>query len=142
MPVLVTGGADFIGSHSVEHLLESNIPVRVLDNFPADSWSNLPTHSLLDIQAREIRDGTTVHKVMEDITHILHLAAQVSVQASVDDPPEPCSTNIAGFVHILQAARACGVEDMVYASSAAVYGNPKHLPMSAMDIPRPCSPMG
>jgi len=142
MHVLVTGGAGFIGSHSVEQLLESNIPVRVLDNFSTGSRQYLPTHSLLEIQEGDIRDAASVRKAMEDMTHVLHLAAQVSVQASVNDPPESCSTNIGGFVNVLQAARSYGVQRMVYASSAAVYGRPLRLPVSERDIPQPCSPYG
>jgi len=142
MHVLVTGGAGFIGSHSVEQLLEANIPVRVLDNFSAGSRQNLPSHSLLDIQVGDIRDDFAIHKAMEDITHVLHLAAQVSVQASVDNPPGSCSTNIGGFVNVLQAARLFGVQRMVYASSAAVYGRPARLPLSETDMAQPCSPYG
>lgn len=142
MHVLVTGGAGFIGSHSVEHLLEANISVRVLDNFSSGSRQNLPAHSLLEIQDGDIRDKDAVYKAMEDITHVLHLAAQVSVQASVDDPLGSCATNIGGFVNVLQAARAFRVQRMVYASSAAVYGRPQRLPLSETDLPQPCSPYG
>jgi UDP-glucose 4-epimerase len=142
MHFLVTGGAGFIGSHSVERLLELNIPVRVLDNFSAGTRQYLPAHNLLDIHEGDIRDCAVVYEAMEDITHVLHLAAQVSVQASVDNPPESCSTNIGGFVNVLQAARTFGVKRMVYASSAAVYGSPTRLPVSETDTPQPCSPYG
>lgn len=142
MHILVTGGAGFIGSHSVEHLLEANYPVRVLDNFSSGKRQNLPTHSLLEIQEGDIRDRPTVHKAMEDITHVLHLAAQVSVQASVEDPSESCSINIGGFVNVLHAARSFQVQRMVYASSAAVYGRPSRLPLSETDLAQPCSPYG
>jgi UDP-glucose 4-epimerase len=142
MHVLVTGGAGFIGSHSVEQLLEAHHPVRVLDNFSTGSRQNLPRHSLLDIQTGDIRDDYAVRKAMEDITHVLHLAAQVSVQASVDNPPGSCSTNIGGFINVLQAARSFGVQRMVYASSAAVYGRPARLPLSEADTTQPCSPYG
>ncbi|TFG64164.1 MAG: NAD-dependent epimerase/dehydratase family protein [Nitrospirales bacterium] len=142
MHVLVTGGAGFIGSHSVEALLEANFPVRVLDNFSTGSRQNLPTHSLLEIQVGNIHDGMAVHKAMQGITHVLHLAAQVSVQASVEDPFGSCSTNIGGFVNVLQTARSCGVERMVYASSAAVYGRPTRLPLRETDMAQPCSPYG
>lgn len=142
MHVLVTGGAGFIGSHSVEQLLAANIPVRVLDNFSAGSRQNLPTHSLLEIQEGDIRDDQAVQRAMEDISHVLHLAAQVSVQASVESPTLSCSINIGGFVNVLQAARTFRVQRMVYASSAAVYGQPKRLPLSEDDNALPCSPYG
>ncbi len=76
------------------------------------------------------------------MTHVLHLAAQVSVQASVDDPPRSCATNIGGFVNVLEAARSNGIQRMVYASSAAVYGRPEQLPLTETSEPRPCSPYG
>ena len=142
MHVLVTGGAGFIGSHSVEQLLEAHHPVRVFDNFSTGSRKILPRHSLLDIQTGDIRDDYAVRNAMEDITHVLHLAAQVSVQASVDNPPGSCSTNIGGFINVLQAARSFGVQRMVYASSAAVYGRPARLPLSETDMAQPCSPYG
>jgi len=142
MHVLVTGGAGFIGSHSVEHLIEANIPVRILDNFSSGTRQNLPSHALLEIQEGDIRDIHTVHKAMEKITHVLHLAAQVSVQASVDDPSMSCSTNIGGFVNVLQVARSFRVQRIVYASSAAAYGRPKRLPLSETDTAQPCSPYG
>ncbi len=142
MHVLVTGGAGFIGSHSVEQLLESEIRVRAFDNFSTGSRQNLPTHSLLEIQEGDIRDEHAVQKAMEDITHVLHLAAQVSVQASVDNPVLSSSTNIGGFVNVLQTARSFRVQRMVYASSAAVYGQPQRLPLSETDVTQPCSPYG
>ena len=142
MRVLVTGGAGFIGSHTVEELLGANFSVRVLDNFSTGSRHNLPTHSMLEIQVGDIRDGNAVHKAMDGMTHVVHLAAQVSVQASVEDPSGSCSTNIGGFVNVLQAARSYGVERMVYASSAAVYGLPTRLPLRETDMAQPCSPYG
>ncbi len=142
MHVLVTGGAGFIGSHSVEQLLEAKIPVRILDNFSSGTRDNLPKHAQLEIQEGDIRDQTAVHKAMKDITHVLHLAAQVSVQASVENPPESCSTNIGGFVNVLQASRVNRVQRMVYASSAAVYGRPAQLPLSEKVMAQPCSPYG
>ncbi len=142
MHILITGGAGFIGSHTVEQLLDLEIPVRVLDDFSSGSRQNLPAHSLLDIQEGDIREAKALHRAMEGITHILHLAAQVSVQASVEDPVHSCSSNIQGFVNVLQMARTFRVERVVYASSAAVYGNPQRLPLSEEDGGTPLSPYG
>ena len=142
MTVLVTGGAGFIGSHSVELLLSEGRSVRVLDNFSSGQRQNLPTHPHLEILEGDIRQFDTVKKAMEGVSHVLHLAAQVSVQASLDNPPVSCSTNILGFVNVLQAARSWGVGRMVYASSAAVYGRPTHVPISETDECRPISPYG
>ena len=142
MQVLVTGGAGFIGSHSVEKLLQDGWTVRVLDNFSSGKRQNLPDHSRLTIIEGDIRDYETVKTAMQGVSHVLHLAAQVSVQASIEHPPHSCSINILGFVNVLEAARSLGVARMVYASSAAVYGHPMRLPIMETDECRPISPYG
>ncbi|GAB1235499.1 NAD-dependent epimerase/dehydratase family protein [Ferrigenium sp. UT5] len=81
MNILVVGGAGFIGSHSVEALLADGAKVRVLDNFSTGKHGNLPAHPSLQIVRGDIRDAETVAQAMLGITHVLHLAAQVSVPA-------------------------------------------------------------
>ncbi len=142
MHVLVTGGAGFIGSHSVEALLQAGARVRVLDNFSTGNRQNLPSHSELEIFEGDIRDPDIVAEAMDEMTHVLHLAAQVSVQASIADPATSCSINIQGFVNVLHQAQQHAVQRMVYASSAAVYGYPKELPVSEQAIVHPISSYG
>jgi UDP-glucose 4-epimerase len=140
--VLVTGGAGFIGSHSVEALLESGARVRVLDNFSSGKRSNLPDSSSLSVISGDIRDGTTVDDAMAGITHVLHLAAQVSVPASVADPLGSSQHNVQGFLNVLDTARRAKVTRFVYASSAAVYGAPVELPLNEDSPVAPLSPYG
>lgn len=142
MKVLVTGGAGFIGSHTVEGLLEIGASVRILDNLSTGKRTNLPPHKNLDLQVGDIRNPNDVAMAMQDITHVMHLAAQVSVQASVDDPPTSCAQNILGFVNVLHAARRQQVKRVVYASSAAVYGVPETVPLSESAGLNPISPYG
>ncbi|RMH37573.1 MAG: NAD-dependent epimerase/dehydratase family protein [Nitrospirae bacterium] len=142
MYVLVTGGAGFIGSHTVEALLAEGATVRILDNFSTGKRANLPHHPKLDIQAGDIRDAAVVGQAMQGVTHVLHLAAQVSVHASVESPPTSCSHNVLGFVTVLHAARSHGVQRLVYASSAAVYGVPDEVPVAERAPVRPISPYG
>ena len=142
MKVLVTGGAGFIGSHSVEALLEQGAEVVVLDNFSNGKRSNLPNHAALEIIEGDIRDVKAVNAAMRSVTHVLHLAAQVSVQASVTDPANSCDNNIVGFIRVLDAARAQGLQRVVYASSAAVYGIPDELPLTETSSTAPISPYG
>ena len=142
MNVLVTGGAGFIGSHTVEQLLDAGWNVRVLDNFSSGTRKNLPTHDCLEIIEGDIRNFDTVRLAVEGVSHIIHLAAQVFVQTSMENPPKSCSINVLGFVNVIQAARSCGVQRMVYASSAAVYGPPKHLPIEETHDCQPLSPYG
>lgn len=142
MHVLVTGGAGFIGSHTVEALVAEGATVRVLDDFSTGKRSNVPHHPRLDIHTGDVRDASTVESAMKDVTHVLHLAAQVSVQASIDGPVASCSRNILGFVTVLNAAHTHGVRRFVYASSAAVYGVPHRLPLDETSPLRPMSPYG
>ena len=142
MHVLVTGGAGFIGSHTVEALLEHGATVRVLDNFSTGKRKNLPTHPKLEVCEGDIREHKVLCDAAVDMTHILHLAAQVSVQDSIVHPTKSCSINIQGFVNVLEAARNHSIRRVVYASSAAVYGYPKHLPISEGDPVQPISPYG
>jgi UDP-glucose 4-epimerase len=139
---LIIGGAGFIGSHTVEALLASGRRVRVLDNFSSGREENLPSHPLLEIQAGDIRNADDVARAMAGMSHVLHLAAQVSVQASVEAPGDSCAHNIHGFVNVLDAARRQGVKRFVYASSAAVYGTPQALPLTEASPLAPESPYG
>lgn len=142
MYVLVTGGAGFIGSHTVELLLAQGIPVRVLDDFSSGRLENLPHHSRLAIVTGDIRDPAVVEDAMHGVTHVLHLAAQVSVAASVEAPLASASTNVTGFLNVLDAARRHRVRRFVYASSAAVYGVPARLPVDEEAPVAPISPYG
>lgn len=142
MFVLVTGGAGFIGSHSVEALLASGARVRVLDNLSSGHREYLPAHADLEFVEGDVCDAACVTQCMQGITHVLHLAAQVSVPVSVQQPVFSNSVNIAGFLNVLDAARQAGVQRMVYASSAAVYGVPVALPLSEASPTSALSPYG
>ena len=143
MHVLVTGGAGFIGSHSTEALLADGAQVTVLDNFSAGKRSNLPAnHASLRIVEGDIRDAGAVAAAMSGVTHVLHLAAQVSVQSSVSDPVNSSQHNVTGFLNVMDAARRAGAKRAVYASSAAVYGTPQSLPLDESSPVGPISPYG
>jgi len=142
MHVLVTGGAGFIGSHSVEALLDASARVTVLDNFSSGKRSNLPRHAELDVVEGDIRDEALVRRLSESVTHVLHLAAQVSVRASVEEPVASAGHNVTGFLNVLGAVRGRPEIRMVYASSAAVYGAPRELPLAETSQCEPSSPYG
>jgi UDP-glucose 4-epimerase len=143
MNVLVTGGAGFIGSHTVEALLAAGAQVTVLDNFSTGARANLPgEHARLRVAEGDIRDLQAVHAALDGASHVLHLAAQVSVQASIADPLDSCRQNVLGFVTVLEAARSAHVGRVVFASSAAVYGTPRELPLTEESPVAPISPYG
>lgn len=143
--VLVTGGAGFIGAHCVQHLLAAGRRVRVLDHaIEGSPLSCLLARgdiavAALQIQQGDIRDRGAVSAAMDGVTQVLHLAAQVSVASSVAVPLDSASTNITGFLHVLEASRQAGAQRFVYASSAAVYGNAP-APQHEERLPQPCSP--
>ena len=141
--VLIAGGAGFIGSHTADLLMETGINVRILDNLSSGHRSNLPdSHPLMEFVEGDIRDADTVKKVMQGISHVVHLAAQVSVVASLEDPEFSAQQNIIGYLNVLDAAKNLGVKKMVYASSAAIYGEPHVLPLTE-DVPmKQLSPYG
>ncbi|MBO6202453.1 MAG: NAD-dependent epimerase/dehydratase family protein [Selenomonas sp.] len=125
MNVLVTGGAGFIGSHLVRQLLAAKHEVTVLDNVSTGTWQHLPqgkdtcTCWELDIRDKEAREK--IEQAKFDI--IVHLAAQTMVDVSVKDPEFDASENVMGTVNILEAARHSGVKRIIFASTAASYGD-------------------
>lgn len=140
---LVTGGAGFIGSHTVDHLLANEQQVVVLDNFSSGHRDNLPdVHPLLTVIEGDIRDVSAVAEAAKDVTHCLHLAAQVSVVKSLEDPVDSATHNILGFINVLNAVKKNHAKRFVYASSAATYGNPKTLPLPENEPLGPESPYG
>ncbi len=142
MHILVTGGAGFIGSHTVEALLADGARVSVLDNFASGKRENLPEHASLRVIVGDVRDAAAVEGALDGVDRVLHLAAQVSVQASVQAPVDSCAHNVVGFLNVLDGVRRRSIKRVVYASSAAVYGTPRELPLAETSPVGPLSPYG
>ncbi len=142
MRVLVTGGAGFIGSHVVEQLAACGADVAVLDDLSRGSLSNL--HPAASLYHGDIRDEGFVRETLEQFRPrvVIHQAAQVDVQASLEDPARDAAVNIGGTIHLLEACRRTGVEKVIYASSAAVYGDPLYLPVDEEHPVRPLAGYG
>lgn len=146
---LVTGVAGFIGSHLLETLLGRDQQVIGLDNLCTGHRSNLD-----DVQARvtadqwarfEFREGDILQRgevglAMRGCDYVLHQAALGSVPLSLEQPVTTHASNVTGFIHILEEARAAGVRRIVYASSSAVYGDCAELPAREDRIGAPLSP--
>ncbi len=143
MRALVTGGAGFIGSHIVRRLLEGGHDVVVLDNFFSGKRENL-AEIAKDVRVVEgdVRDLDMVEKTAAGCELIFHEAAIVSVPFSVERPQESHDVNIQGTLNVLQAARKSGSRRVVFASSAAIYGEEPTLPKSEAMRPEPMSPYG
>jgi len=123
-PVLITGGAGFIGSNLVDVLLAKGYAVRILDDMSTGKRSNLPMDNpKLELIEGDVADAALVAKVMDGCSAVVHLAAVASVQASVDDPVRTHQSNFIGTLNVCEAMRKAGIKRVVFASSAAVYGN-------------------
>lgn len=141
-PVLVVGGAGFIGSHTVEALLAAGHGVRVLDDLSSGKRENLPQHEGLELVVGDVREPATVRRAMRGIRGCIHLAAQVSAVRAVEDPLGSAMRNIVGFINVIEAMREEGVPRLVYASSAAVYGENQNLPLEEDETLQPTNPYG
>ncbi|MBE7929188.1 NAD-dependent epimerase/dehydratase family protein [Pseudomonas saudiphocaensis] len=122
-PILVTGGAGFIGSNLVDALLARGYSVRVLDNLSTGKRSNLPVDKRVELIEGDVADAQVVRSALQGCGAVVHLAAVASVQASVDDPVGTHRSNLIGTLNLCEAMREVGVRRVVFASSAAVYGN-------------------
>jgi UDP-glucose 4-epimerase len=141
--MLVTGAAGFIGSHLVDRLLEQGYRVIGVDNLRTGAYQNIEdamnSNSFIFLE-EDICDHGLVDKILEDIDTIYHLAAISSVKASIQDPTTVNDVNVGGTLNILDIARVRKVKRFVYASSAAVYGNPATLPVTEDTPVYPLSP--
>jgi UDP-glucose 4-epimerase len=128
MKYLVTGGAGFIGSHIAHALLEQGAKVRILDNFSSGKRENLKGLDVEIIEA-DLRDASRVNEAVQGVNIIFHQAAFISVPESMEKPQECFDVNVTGTSTLFDAARKAGVNRVVIASSAAVYGDSTAMPL-------------
>lgn len=141
MKILVTGGAGFIGSHVVDLLVESGHRVAVVDDLSTGRFENInPGVNFYRVSIEDTGIAEVVERERPRV--VLHQAAQVDVQCSLRDPLADAKTNIMGVINLLEACRRFNVSKVVYASSAAVYGNPVSLPVDETHPIVPQSPYG
>lgn len=138
---LVTGGCGFIGSHLVEALARAGARVRVLDNLSGGRRENLAAVAGdVEVVEADVRDADAVRRAAVGMDGIFHEAALVSVFDSVNRPRENHDINSTGTLNVLLAAREQGVRRVVFASTAAAYGNDPELPKCEAMRPSPESP--
>lgn len=143
MKVLVTGGAGFIGSHIAERLVREGHSVRVLDNLTSGRRENLATIAGdVELQVGDVRDESACARAAEGVELVFHEAAIVSVPYSVEHPRETHAVNVLGTLNVALAARDAGARRLVFACSAAVYGEEPTLPKHEGMRPEPVSPYG
>jgi UDP-glucose 4-epimerase len=128
---LVTGGAGFIGSHLVERLLAANRRVRVLDDLSTGHRDNVPDG--VELVEASIEDESAIRAAIDGCDGVHHLAAEVSVPRTMEDPARAFAVNLTGSEKIFRIAGEAGVRSVVFASSAAVYGPTPSLPSRETD---------
>src|ERR1700720_1010052 len=131
--VLVTGGAGFIGANLVSQLARCQARITVIDYLSTGRLENLcDSDKTCAFIKGSVTDRELVTSLMAEADVVFHLAAR-NIIASMRDPYEDFQTNIGGTLNVLAAARAHQIDRVVYASSASVYGNPRHLPINEDD---------
>lgn len=139
MKILITGGAGFIGSHIAELYQSRAKEIRILDNLRTGYRHNLEglRHTFIE---GSVTDRDLVRKAVEGVDYVFHMAALVSVPESMAKPGECVDINVHGLLNVLEEASAAGVRKLVYASSAAVYGDNPTVPKLETMLPEPKSP--
>ena len=134
--ILVTGGAGYIGSHTVIKLLELNYNVIVVDNLSNSSKSSLEkikaiTNKEFEFYWYDIRDYNKIKSIFDkhNIDSVIHFAGLKAVGESVENPIIYYSNNVCGTCNLLQIMKLHNVKEIVFSSSATVYGQPKELPL-------------
>jgi nucleoside-diphosphate-sugar epimerase len=143
MRSLVTGGAGFIGSNTVDELVRRGHTVVVLDDLSAGKAENLKgVNGKIELVQHSVTDLEQVRAACRGVDFVLHLAARTSVPRSVKDPLETNRVNVDGTLNVLVAARDAKVKRVVFAGSSSVYGETPTLPKRESMPPAPISPYG
>ena len=143
MRYLVTGGAGFIGSNTVDELVRRGHDVAVLDDLSSGKIENLArVRARIEFMEHSITDLDRVREACRGVDYVIHLAARPSVPRSVKDPLETNRVNVDGTLTVLVAARDAKVKRVVFAGSSSVYGETPTLPKREIMPPAPISPYG
>ena len=139
---VVTGGAGFIGSNLVDHLVGIGHEVIVLDNFVSGKKANLSHHKKKDVKIKriDISKGKNLEKYFNRVDYVFHLAGLAEIIPSIKNPKKYFNVNVLGTLKVLEAAKKARVKKLIYAASSSCYGSPKKFPTSEkekIDIKHP-----
>jgi UDP-glucose 4-epimerase len=142
VPVLITGGAGYIGSHAVLALRDAGWPVAVIDDLSNGNRMLVPDG--VPFYEGSIRDQELVHRIFSElrIKAIMHFAGSIVVPESVENPLCYYGNNTVASLALISAAVAGGVEHILFSSTAAVYGSPDKVPVEEDDVKEPINPYG
>ena len=138
---LITGGAGFIGSHLVKHVLGAGGIVRIVDNLSTGSSERLnQVRDVIQLLTGDLADSSVAAEAVKDVDYVLHQAAVPSVQRSVVDPVTTNRSNVTATLNLLESSRKAGVRRFVYAASSSAYGDTEVLPKKEEMPANPLSP--
>lgn len=148
-PILITGGAGFLGSHMVALCLEKQVDVVVIDNLSNSDPSNLQKlESYFKVSipffSIDIRDQDKLKQFFKDhqFSAVIHFAGLKSVSESVAHPDRYHDNNVVGSEHVIDCIKEQGVKNVIFSSSATVYGDPQYLPIDECHSVNPVNPYG
>jgi len=139
--ILVTGGAGYIGSHTAHYLLRLGHEVTVADDLSKGYRHNVP-EGLLKVVSLHDRPALDSLFAAKSFDAVIHFAAFIAVGESVREPEKYFHNNVAGTLNLLSAMRQAGVKNIVFSSTAAVYGDPENVPIPETAQLKPVSPYG
>jgi nucleoside-diphosphate-sugar epimerase len=138
---LITGGAGFIGSHLVKHVLRAGGIVRIVDNLSTGSAERLnQIRDSVQLVTGDLADESVAAEAVKGIDYVLHQAAVPSVQRSISDPVGTSRSNVTATLNLLENSRKAGVRRFVYAASSSAYGDTEVLPKNEEMPANPLSP--
>jgi len=146
--ILITGGAGYIGSHAVLKLLEeSNHEIVVFDNLENGHLSTIETLKSVrdfDFVRGDLKNQKDLENLFQnfDIDYVIHFAAYIRVEESVQNPRKYYSNNLIGTINLLNKMIDYNVKKIVFSSTAAVYGEPKYVPIDENHVKQPINPYG
>ncbi|MEZ5305270.1 MAG: UDP-glucose 4-epimerase GalE [Verrucomicrobiales bacterium] len=141
--LLVTGGAGFIGSHTVRHLSEAGESIAVLDNLSAGHRGAILSDAI-ELYTADLDDGAALDTIFlkHDVEAVIHFAAHCYVGESVSEPVKYYRNNLAAPLALLDAMRAAGCRQFIFSSTCATYGDPVAMPMDESHPQQPINPYG
>lgn len=143
MKILVTGGAGFIGKHLVKTLLKGKNEIIIYENFSNSSKTELQEiKNDVKIIKGDLTNFDLLKNSLKDVENVIHLAANIDILESIKHPEKSHKINVIGSMNLLRASVINGVSGIIGASSAAIYGDPKIVPVNEKTVPNPVSPYG
>jgi len=143
--ILVTGGAGFIGSHLVDRLIDEGYSVRIIDNLSSGRIENIGHHlgrSGIEFMNIDLKDRSKISEAVKGIETVFHYAANPEVRVSTVSPDIHFDENILATFNLLEAMRRYDVDELVFASSSSVYGEPECIPVGEDAAVKPISIYG